>query len=254
MTSREEAKSKRKAAILASARDLLRQADGGSFSMRALAEAAGVSSATPYNLFGSKLAILAALLDADLDEFQTELRELKTDGIDLMFEAVALMQRFLAREPGFYHGVMSEMCQDGGTQLRQVVSGPRYALWKNMLAEATQAGLLIDDLDADAFALTLSQLMAGNLQEWAMGKLSLAEMDARIRYGLALLLSAIATDASRASLQQRWRDAERDLQVLWHDALQERLQHGSHDEASRQLLADQLKFLELQQVEKEVTV
>ena len=252
MTSREQAKSKRKAAILASARLLMRQANGASFSMRGLAEAAGVSSATPYNLFGSKLAILAALLDADLEEFQSALHELKTDGIDLMFEAVALMRQFLAREPDFYHGVMGEMCQDGGTQLRQVVSGPRYALWKNMLGEATRAGLLVDDLDADAFALTLSQLMAGNLQEWAMGKLSLEEMDARIRYGLALLLSAIATDASRPSLQRRWRDAERDLQVLWQDALQERLQQGTHDEASRQLLADQLRYMELKQVEKEV--
>lgn len=248
MANREQAKSQRKSDILDSARALLRDVQGPGFSMRALADAAGVSSATPYNLFGSKQAILVALLDADLREYQAALTALEADGIELMFEAVKLMQQFLAREPEFYHGVMGEMCQDGGTQLRHVVGGPRYALWKQMLSQAAAAGLLQNELDPDAFAVTVTQMIAGNLQEWAIRELSLAEMEARIRYGLSLCLLAIATDASRDALRQRWQEAERDLQVLWRALLAERLQQGAIDQESRQLLADQLKYLELQQV------
>lgn len=247
MATREQAKSQRKSDILDSARALLRQAQGHGFSMRALADAAGVSSATPYNLFGSKQAILVALLDADLEQYQSALAALEADGIDLMFEAVALMQRFLAGEPEFYRGVMGEMSQDGGAQLRYVVGGPRYALWKHMLAQAADAGLLQRELDPDAFAITVTQMIAGNLQEWALGQLSLPEMDARIRYGLSLCLLAIATDTSRVVLSRRWQQAEHDLQQLWRSILQERLQHGAIDDQTRELLADQLRYLQLQQ-------
>ena len=59
-STRELGKSKRRREILAAARDLMRQSDDLGFSMRTLADRAGVSIATPYNLFGSKQAWLSA--------------------------------------------------------------------------------------------------------------------------------------------------------------------------------------------------
>ena len=255
MGKREENKSQRRREILGAARDLMRASGSAAFSMRSLAETAGVSVATPYNLFGSKQAVLVALLDDDLADYQAELTRLDPSGVDALFEAAALMQRQLAGDPAFYRNVFAAVAAEGGEELRFLISGPRYALWKHLLREATRAGLLDPDIDPDAFAITLSQLLLANVQEWAMGFLEIGEMDARIRYGMALALLAIATPASRPTLKERMQAAERDLQQLWRSELEKRLREGRLDDAAKAVLADQLKHVGtsiLEQNEQEV--
>ena len=62
MSRREEAKAERRHRIIAAARDLIKETGDTGLSMRAIAARAGVSLTTPYNLFGSKRAIVIALL------------------------------------------------------------------------------------------------------------------------------------------------------------------------------------------------
>lgn len=243
MGSREESKSRRRDDIVRAARALLRQPGLSAFNMRTLATEAGVSIATPYNLFGSKQAILVAVLDEDFAEFQASLARLKSAGIDALFEAVALMHDQFRQEPDFYRNVFSTVRMEAGPELRFVLSGPRYTLWKNLLRQATEEGLLDPAIDPDAFAITLSQLLLSNVQEWAAGFLELEEMDARIRYGLALLLSAVATPDSEAELKVRLRSAEGNLQTLWRATLEQRLKEGTLSEPARAVLADQLKHI-----------
>ena len=124
-----------------------------------------------------------------------------------------------------------------------MVGGPRYLVWKALLRQAADAGLLQSTVDPDAFAIASSQLVAGNVSEWAQGLLSLEEMTARNEYGLALALLAIATDRSRGQLERRMRQAEVKLQRHWRAMLLERLRKGELDDESRALLADQLARL-----------
>jgi AcrR family transcriptional regulator len=243
MSARELAKTQRRDDILAAARRLIRRSRDLGFSMRALAEEAGVSIATPYNLFGSKHSILLAVLDTDLVDFEAALRELKADEISVLFEAVGLMTEHLTGEPDFYRSVLSGLSREGGPRFRLMVSGPRYLLWKRLLAQATDAGLLRRDIDLDPFTVTLSQLMLANVIEWAQGALEPEEMEARIQYGLALALLGVSTPRCREQLDARLRDAEARLQRLWRARLGERLRQGPLDEETRALLADQLKHL-----------
>lgn len=242
MSSREAAKVQRREDILHAARTLMRQTGDLGFSMRSLAEQAGVSIATPYNLFGSKQAILLAVLNADLTEYEHALDGLRADEIEVLFEAVALMSTLLAREPEFYRSVICAVSRDG-PEFRHMVSGPRYLIWKRLLRQATRAGLLQSQIDPDAFAIASSQLMLANVLEWAQGGLSLEEMSARNDYGLALVLRAIATTASQQKLDAQMRQAETRLQQLWRQVLAERLRKGELDPESRELLADQLRYL-----------
>jgi len=230
--------------IVASARALMRESDDMAFSMRTLAERAGVSIATPYNLFGSKQAILLAVLDADLAGYEAALGRLHADEIEVLFQGVSLMTSLLAGEPVFYRNVLSAVSRDGGPEFRFMVNGPRYILWKKLLRQATDAGLLRSDVDPDAFAITLSQQVAANLLEWAYGGLGVDELEARIHYGLALVLLAVATPCSRPQVEEHMRTAERTLQGLWQHKLRQRLERGPLDDDSRLLLADQLEHLE----------
>lgn len=242
MSSREAGKNQRRDVIVQAARALMQRTGDMGFSMRSLAEQAGVSIATPYNLFGSKQAILVAVLNDDLTEYQQALDGLQADAIEVLFEGIALMSAMLGREPEFYRNVICAVSRDG-PEFRHMVGGPRYLIWKRLLRQATQAGLLDSQVDPDAFAIASSQLMVANVLEWAQGALSLEEMTARNQYGLALVLRAIATDASRAQLDAQMRSAEATLQQLWRQVLAERLQRGELDAETRELLADQLKFL-----------
>jgi len=245
VASREENKTQRRGEILAAARTLMQEPGNAAFSMRALAEQAGVSIATPYNLFGSKQAVLVSLLDENLADYQSRLSELSGTGVDALFEAIALMCRLFAAEPDFYRNLISAVVTDSGPELKLLIGGPRYALWKQLLQNAREAGELDADADPDAFAVTLTQLLAATVQEWALGSLGLKEMEARVRYGLALTLSAIATRRSSRGIRARLAAAEGDLQRLWRAALKRRLKEGPLDEHTRALLADQLKHLEL---------
>ena len=86
MSNREEAKHSRRRKIVRAARVLMQQTGDAGFSMRALAEQAGVSIATPYNLFGSKQAIMFAVLDADLEYYQKRLAKVRVDELDVFFK------------------------------------------------------------------------------------------------------------------------------------------------------------------------
>ena len=79
--------SKREDVILA-ARELMEAQDATGFSMRNLAEVAGVSIASPYNLFGSKQAVIAAVMDADLNDFREALFADEKDEIEIFFHLV----------------------------------------------------------------------------------------------------------------------------------------------------------------------
>ncbi|MAT84755.1 MAG: hypothetical protein CMQ43_10525 [Gammaproteobacteria bacterium] len=245
-SSREIGKSQRRDDILGAARALMREGGDPGFSMRTLAERAGVSIATPYNLFGSKQAILLGVLNADLVGYEQALSKLEADAIDVLFESQALVSQLINREPDFYRSMIAAVSRDG-PEFRHMVSGPRYVLWKRLLGQATAAGLLADDIDPDAFAIATSQLMLANVLEWAKGALTLEEMEARNQYGLALSLLAVATDSSRAQIRERFREAERTLQSQWRTALAKRLRDGTLDEESREILADQIKTLHKEQ-------
>jgi len=187
------------------------------FSMRALAEAAGVSIATPYNLFGSKQAVMYAVLDADLAQYQEQLENLDTDEIDVFFEAVSLAASLYAAEPGFYRAVLFAAYNDGGTEFRAMFSGPRHAMWRRMVNNAKAAGLLDEAVDANSFAITLGHILFSCIIEWVNGLLTLEEMEARAEYGFAITLRGMATPASSERLYQRAVNLQQRLKVLYRN-------------------------------------
>ncbi len=60
---RQQGVEERRRRLVRAASELIAERDDGSFSMPELAKRAGVSLATPYNLFGSKAAVLAQVFE-----------------------------------------------------------------------------------------------------------------------------------------------------------------------------------------------
>jgi AcrR family transcriptional regulator len=193
----------------------MQQTGSTSFSMRTLAEKAGVSIATPYNLFGSKQAIMYAVLDDDLEVYQKRLANQRVDAIEIFFKAVALATALYATEPAFYRAVLSAVYNDGGSEYRSMFGGPRHAMWRGLVQAAVDADLLDAAVDVDALAITLAHIFFSCILEWAVGELSLDELEVRTQYGFALTLLAMATPASAARLRGRALQVQKRLRRLW---------------------------------------
>ncbi len=69
-TRRETSKAERRQRIVEATTSLLRESGFGAVSMLQVAERAGVSPATVYNLFETKAAILQQVFDRDLSEYE----------------------------------------------------------------------------------------------------------------------------------------------------------------------------------------
>jgi len=70
-SARATGKDHRRARLIRAARDLITERADGSFSMQELAARAELSLATPYNLLGSKAAILQEVYRAETEGFRT---------------------------------------------------------------------------------------------------------------------------------------------------------------------------------------
>ena len=216
MPSREESKEQRRRDIVRAARTLMQETGQAGFSMRGLADKAGVSIATPYNLFGSKQAVMFAVLDADLEQYQEQLEKLKADEIDVFFKAVTLATTLYSAEPGFYRAVLFAAYNDGGTGFRAMFGGPRHIMWRRLVNNAREAGFLADDVEPNSFAINLGHIFFSCIIEWVNGLLSLEELEARGHYGFAIALRGVATSASSERLWDKILATQKRLRSLHH--------------------------------------
>lgn len=215
MPTREEAKAQRREAIVDAAMRLMHARGDSGFSMRALADAAGVSIATPYNLFGSKQAIMLAVLDTGMARYEQRLDRLEADDLDIFFAAVSLATELYAEAPKFHQAVLFSAYGDGGSDYRAVFGDPRFLFWKSLVERARAAQWLDADIDASALALALSQQFFICILEWAYGEIELDELEQRVHYAFALLLKGAATAAGSARLSPRIKQLQDQLTAGW---------------------------------------
>ncbi len=211
----EAGKERRRRAITKAARRLMQKTGRTGFSMRALAEEAGVSVATPYNLFGSKQAIMYAVLDADIEQYSGRLDQVDADELQIFFEAIKISTSRYATEPAFYKAVLFAVYSDGGKEYRAMFSGPRHAMWRRLVVAARDAGLLVKEVDPDAFALQLGRSFFASILEWVQDEQSIEELEAWAQYGFALLLAAMATPAAAPALRLKAIESQKQLGRLW---------------------------------------
>jgi AcrR family transcriptional regulator len=215
MAKREEGKDQRRRQIEAAARSLMRKTGRTGFSMRALAQEAGVSIATPYNLFGSKQAIMFAVLDSDLAEYQERLARSRADSIDVFFRAVSLATSLYSTDPAFYKAVLFAVYNEGGREYRSMFGGPRHVMWRRFVEDAIRDGHLVAEVDADVFAVNLARTFFSSILAWVAGDLTLPELEAGAQYGFALALLGVATPASAPRLRAKVMETQERQRSLW---------------------------------------
>jgi AcrR family transcriptional regulator len=158
--------------VLAAAERLLGEG-AAEFSMRDLATAAGVSFATPFNLFGSKLAIMRALSAQRIAAMHARLAvaNLPDASADRVLEAVRIAVEVMLQTPAVNRTIMGVIgapgSEPGETRERSQI------FWAEALGDGIGLSpvsrklglLLLPDQLAIAFRGVLSFWTAGEIQD-----------------------------------------------------------------------------------------
>jgi AcrR family transcriptional regulator len=200
---REAGKTERKQRIIRAARQLIRETGNAGLSMRALAVRAGVSLATPYNLFGSKRAIVLAVLE-DVREFQLRFSNVQSaDPLERIFSAVDIAMDFYLADPQFYKTLWAAVF-DTGDEVRDAILNPaRHAFWQGLLDNAAAAGVLMPALNRALLGRHLDSLFRAVMLDWVVGDIRPEALAATARMGYALILKGACSPEWRGPLQAR---------------------------------------------------
>jgi AcrR family transcriptional regulator len=206
---REAGKAERRARIIAAARDLIRETGNAGLSTRALAARAGVSLATPYNLFGSKRAIVLAVLQ-DVREFHERFSIVHTtDPLERIFVAMDMKVACYVADPDVYK-VMWSAVFDTSDDVRSVLYNPRRdAFWLSLIDNAAEAGALLEGVDAGLLLQQLDHMSRSVMLEWIHGELDLGLLRPTMRHGVGLILGGAAAAEWRGPLVARMLEAQR---------------------------------------------
>ncbi|GHE62815.1 hypothetical protein GCM10019059_22970 [Camelimonas fluminis] len=201
---REEAKAERRRRIIHAARELIRETGDAGLSMRALAARAGVSLATPYNLFGSKGAILLAVLE-DIKGFGRRFGGYEAcSPLDRVLKAAALAVSYYEQDPDFYRALWGSMLRTTGAEERSMIFNPkREAFWIGLLDAAAGEGWLLPEIDTATLMLNLDFTFRSVMLHWINGEIGLESLQPGVGYGYALTLRGAATDKGRQLMLER---------------------------------------------------
>jgi AcrR family transcriptional regulator len=205
----------RRQRILEAARTLIARGGMPALSMRKLAQEAGVSVTTLYNLFGVRDDILTALVHDAIDRIDQILeREAPLDDpIERCRAVITVSVRYIGEQEAVFRPMIHTLYQGlslGGIE-RSDTSERAAHMQRIAIERAIADGLLRNTLDPGVLA---SQIYHGYdlaCCHWAYGLIDEAGFRARALYGLYVALLAVATDRLKPDLQKELRALEREL-------------------------------------------
>lgn len=204
---REQAKAERRDKIVRAARDLIRETGDMNLSMRMIAKRAEVSVATFYNLFGSKRAVVMAVLEDERDFLQKYQKLKVSNAIDRIFEAHKLAYGYFVQDPDFYRPLWRALLDASRKDETGLVSPERQAqtraAWIALLTQAQDEGYLRADVALPLLERTLSYLAGGALLSWTVENLRTEDLMPSVGLGYATLLSGSATPKGIRHLEPR---------------------------------------------------
>lgn len=208
---REAGKAERRRRIIRAAHDLIRETGNAGLSMRALASRAGVSLATPYNLFGSKRAILLSVLDDIREFFDRFSQQRSTEPLERLFTAVDICVEMYVADPVFNRAIWAALFDPSDDFRSQIFNSRRAAFWLGLVRDVADAGALSSDIDVELLFRALDRSFSATMLDWVTGELSDAQLGPAMRHGYALILCGAAAPAWRGPLEARIRSSQRAL-------------------------------------------
>lgn len=164
--------------------------------MRNLAAEAGVSEATPYNLFTSKAGVLTAVYRSVFDSIA--LAPAPEDPLDRLLGGAAVVARTWVETTSWFRELMVS-AREVGAEFPTGASGPRHILRRD-IDELRAERLLGDEIDPDVLVEQILYTNRGIYEAWITGALADHELTSALVGSVALSLLGCAHDDLRPRL------------------------------------------------------
>ncbi|MCC2655165.1 MAG: hypothetical protein K0Q76_273 [Panacagrimonas sp.] len=207
--SREGQKEDRRTRILDAAEALIRQTGATDFPMTVLAERAALSGPTPYNLFGSKGAILYALLNRSLDDLFNDVEHgaHSDDPVEVVVEATLTAADAFAADPQYYRPLYGFLLGVQDPVHRPAFMERCLTYWKQALAPLATAAPQPLAVPIEQIGRLLVINYVGALDQWCKSELDDVQFPSQVLYGTLVQLLAVATnERQRNALTARMRN------------------------------------------------
>ncbi len=153
--------------LVDTATSLIRENGGTGFSMLQLAERAGVSPATPYNLIGSKSELLRLIVADEFASFVTRIAALApVPPLEHLLSAIQAIVAHYTADPSFYRGLYHAAGGTEGGELRTLMQREGRQLWSQMVKAAYLSGELRPLVEASALTDILLRNIGANTEAW----------------------------------------------------------------------------------------
>jgi len=193
--------------VLDAAVDLLRAT--GQLSMRNLVQAAGVAGMTPYNLFGSKHGLLAALSQKELGHAIRKVGGAEVaDSLERVFAALDMGFETFAGDEAYFRALYRAAYASSDPSLIEIFQAPRTVYWNLLLDTCRDEGFLLRTTRSDTLTQILMYTYTGAVQRWIEGVITTRQLYAEINYALMILLLSHAAPKARDRIQKRMRQWE----------------------------------------------
>lgn len=196
---RDQQKQARKDAIIAAAEKLIRLRGDVTFSMLDLSREAGLSPATPYNLFGTKSAILYALLNRSADRIFAVADAGISPAAHPAVEAAEALGRVLAEDPDFYRPLYAFLMGVADPAQRPAFMARTREYWLAPFRGGPQLEVAIEpEILAD---LMVTQAL-GRVEMWVHGELDNVALTVELRRSCSATLLGLVSEQHRAGLME----------------------------------------------------
>lgn len=204
MRPRELQKHVRRRAILDAARSLILEDKARDFSMPELAQRAGVSLVTPYNLFGSKSSILLEIVREDIFAPVQAIGELSCDSLaDWIAELSATLAGIYYRNRHFYRRMIVTLVAQESAAAQRESLAQSYALFESALERLRAQEKIMPIVAPATLARHVTHSISGVLQERLMERGSENALKTEMEIGLLLVLGGVACTKERAGIAKR---------------------------------------------------
>ena len=204
MSVREANKNMRRRAIMDAARALILEDKSRDFSMPALAERAGVSLATSYNLFGAKSDILLEIVREDIFERQAEIDALQAKTLASWIGGLAtVLARVFYSKRHFYRRMIVTLTAAENPNAQRASLALFYRIFEQPIANLMKKGWLIDTVPAAVLAQHLAHCVSGSLQLRLMERGAEETLRDDIDLAILLLLGGLSHPKEAAEIRAR---------------------------------------------------
>lgn len=197
----------RRRRLVKAASELIAERDDGSFSMPELAKRAGLSLATPYNLFGSKAAVLAQVFERLVRGFHRDAAWMA--GLPASERILGVIDRLVSAyetQGRLFRNLWKALYGLDLSEHRQLNLSLSNEIVHPLVASLAAEGLLRADIPLTAVETTLVRLFDANFEMWAAQDWSPGQLRAQLRTGFALVFLGLLAEPERARLEQAIRE------------------------------------------------